>query len=127
MRFFFFDIKSDEDIIDDKSDDDGSGSGLSGTGPFLFFEISVDGVSRIFQSEYFPAQKLSSFKLLYAFVSLTLSTATSAPGLDASQSMFKLTPPVTFKLYSLVDVAKTEFNLPVALMDKSSKSVNFGL
>ena len=37
-------MESDKDVFDDKSDNDGSGSGLSGSCPFLFSEISVDRV-----------------------------------------------------------------------------------
>ena len=64
---------------------------------------------------------------MYAFISLTLSTATSAPWLDASQSLFKMSPPVPFKLSALVEGDKTEFGFPVALTDKSPKSMNFGI
>ena len=46
FRFFFFDLESDEDVFDDKSDDDGSGSGFnSGSCLSLFFDLSVDRVS----------------------------------------------------------------------------------
>ena len=44
--FFFFDLKSDEDVFDDDSDNDGSGSGftresgLYGSCTFLFSKIS---------------------------------------------------------------------------------------
>ena len=48
---FFFDIESDEDVFDDESDDDGSGSRLSGLCPFLFFEISVDFVCELSVNE----------------------------------------------------------------------------
>ena len=42
MRFFFFDIESDGDVFDDKSDNDGSGSGFaSGSFLYSFFELSI--------------------------------------------------------------------------------------
>ena len=48
MRLFFLDLESDEDIFDDKSDNDGSGSGFTiGSGLSAlcpFFEISFDRV-----------------------------------------------------------------------------------
>ena len=47
-RFLFFVDESDDDLFDDKSDDDGSGSGLSGTCPFSFSENSVGRVSGLF-------------------------------------------------------------------------------
>ena len=46
LRFFFFDIESDEYVFDEESDDDGSGSGFtSGSCLYSFFELSVDRVS----------------------------------------------------------------------------------
>ena len=48
IAFLFLFIDSKKDVIDDKSDDDGSGSGLSGSCPLLFFEISVDRVYGMF-------------------------------------------------------------------------------
>ena len=47
-RFFFFDDESDYDFSHYESDDDGSGSGLSGTSPISFSKNSVSRVSGIF-------------------------------------------------------------------------------
>ena len=45
MRFFFFDLESDEDVFDDKSEDDGSGSGFnSGLCLYSIIELSFDCV-----------------------------------------------------------------------------------
>ena len=46
LSIFFFPLDSDKDAFDDKSDDDGSGSGFtSGSCLSLLFELSVDHVS----------------------------------------------------------------------------------
>ena len=45
MRFFFFDDEYEDDLFDDESENDGSGSGLSGTCNFSFSENSVGRVS----------------------------------------------------------------------------------
>ena len=75
LCFFFFDIESDEDVFDDESDYDGSGSGITSIlcfSSFLnyLFIVSVD--CHVMEStnpfvvynEYlkFPAQNFSSFK-----------------------------------------------------------------
>ena len=49
----------------------------------------------------------------------------SKPWLDASQYPFN--PPVWLNLSGLVEGEKMEFGLPVALKEKSLKSMNFGL
>ena len=48
LRFLFFVDESDEDLFDDKSDDDGSGSRLSRTFPLSLSENSVGHVSGLF-------------------------------------------------------------------------------
>ena len=71
LRFFFFDLESDEDVFDDESDDDGSGSGFtSGSclSSFLNYLLIVLVDFHVMESqntfvvsvEYFqfPAQKL---------------------------------------------------------------------
>ena len=86
LRFFFFDLESDENNFDDESEDDvswsrftrESESGLSGSCPFYFLKIplivfvdfhvmesqnSFVMSVEYFQSEYFPAQKLVYFQV----------------------------------------------------------------
>ena len=47
--------------------------------------------------------------------------------MEASQLSFKFSLSIPFNLFDLVEGAKTEFGLTVALKDRSPKFMNFGL
>ena len=81
----------------------------------------------IFSLNIFLLKQLSSFKfrilnMITVCFRLNRSLKTMA---RREQVAVQSVPPVSFKLFALVEGANTEFGLPVALKDKSPKSVNF--